>query len=450
MEVFLYTKDYELYLDGIKVLEELPEDVKNSVVILDIDTVGLSDLPDLKENGNILIALTSNHLPGYTMKLISLGFYDVFLKPPNIKELKKSINRAKEDLSLEEEIIPILYNKKDLKGELCKELCSIIGNPEGKMKEVLKSIGRAASLDVPVLITGGTGVGKELFAKALWKLSKRHNGPFVAINCSTIPPELLEAELFGYEKGAFTGAISSKEGLIESAKGGILFLDEIGDLPLYMQPKLLRVLQERKIRRLGGIKEIDCDFRLISATNKDIKDLVREGKFREDLYYRISTIHIHIPPIRERKEDIPILLNCMIENFSKEMGKRIKGYTKEFLEKMLSYNWPGNIREMENVIKRAIALSNGDIIRSRDVDLIPQNYKGEDLERILRQEVRRLIEKGEKRLYHKLLDKLSLALVEEAYLALGKNQSKTAKFLGINRITLRKILKGQKAPMVEP
>ncbi|MFN3472305.1 MAG: sigma 54-interacting transcriptional regulator, partial [Aquificaceae bacterium] len=277
MKVLLYTKDYDICLDGIESLDELPEDIERSVIVLDVDTVGLFLLPDLKEGGNILIALTSNRLPGYTMKLMSLGFYDVFLKPVDVEELKRSVKKAKEELILEEEVIPILYPEEGLTGELCKELCSIIGNPEGKMKNVLKSVGKAAPLDVPVLITGETGVGKELFAKALWKLSRRHNGPFVAINCSIIPPELLEAELFGYEKGAFTGAISSKEGLIESARGGILFLDEIGDLPLYMQPKLLRVLQEKKIRRLGGIKEIHCDFRLISATNKDIKSLVREG-----------------------------------------------------------------------------------------------------------------------------------------------------------------------------
>ncbi|MFN7065127.1 MAG: sigma 54-interacting transcriptional regulator [Aquificaceae bacterium] len=448
MKILLYTKDYDLYLDGMETVEELPEDLENSLVVLDVDTVGLSDLPDLKERRNLLIAITSNPLPGYTMKLMSLGFYDVFLKPVDIKELRRAISKAKEDLNHEEEVIPLVYTKEDLREELCRELCSIIGNPEGKMKGVLKAIGKASSLEVPVLLTGETGVGKELFAKALWKLSRRHKEPFVAINCSTIPPELLEAELFGYEKGAFTGAFSSKEGLIESAKGGILFLDEIGDLPLPVQPKLLRVLQEKKIRRLGDIKEVHCGFRLISATNKDIEGLVREGKFREDLYYRISTIHIHIPPLRERKEDIPILLSCMIENLSKEMGKRIRGYTREFLERMVSYPWPGNIREMENVVKRVIALSSGDILRSGDVELIPQSHKVEDLEGLLRGKVRRLIESGEEGIYQKLLSKISYAIVDEAYSALGKNQLKTAKALGINRLTLRRILKGfmQKSP----
>lgn len=443
MDVVLYTKDCELYLDGIERVEELPDDIKNSVVILDVDTVGFSAVPDLKENGNIIMAITAKRLPGYTMKLISLGFYDVLLKPVDVKDLEMSISEAKRVIYHEEEVIPVFTSGENLSGELCKELCSIIGNPEGKMKEVLKNVGKAAPLDVPVLITGETGVGKELFAKALWKLSRRWNGPFVAINSSAIPPELLEAELFGYERGAFTGASHTKEGLIESAKGGVLFLDEIGDLPLSMQSKLLRVLQEKKVRRLGSTKEVHCDFRLISATNKDIKSLVKDGKFREDLYYRISTIHIHIPPLRDRKEDIPILLNCMIENLSKEMGKRIRGYTREFLEKVTSYSWPGNIREMENVLRRAIALSSGDVLKSRDVELTVVDYcrEGlEELETLLRLEIKRLIEGEEEGIYHKLLKKLSSVIVQEAYTLLDKNQSKTARILGINRITLRKML----------
>jgi len=322
-----------------------------------------------------------------------------------------------------------------------------IGNSEGRMKEVLKTIGKVAPLDVPVLITGETGVGKELFAKTLWKLSRRWNGPFLAINCFAVPPELFEAELFGYERGAFTGASTSKAGLIEMAKGGVLFLDEVGDLPLVLQPKLLRVLQEKKVRRLGSTKEVPCDFRLICATNKDIKSLVKEGLFREDLYYRISVVHIHIPPLRERKEDIPILLNCIVGNLSTEMGKRIRGYTRDFLEKVLSYSWPGNVREMENMLRRAIALSDGDVLRGKDLELVAEEYKPRDIDRVVRMEVKRLIEAGERDIYRKLLDSVAYAIVEEAFSVLGKNQSKTAKVLGINRITLRKLLKDKATPL---
>ncbi len=443
----MYTKDRGLRVEGLKAVDELPEDLRNSIVILDVDTVGLSPLPDLKEDGNLVIAITGRTLPGYTMKLMSLGFYDVLLKPINPKELREVIEKAKNELYHREEVIPIVYSEENLSGDLCKELCSIIGNPEGRMKEVLKTIGKVAPLDVPVLITGETGVGKELFAKALWKLSKRWNGPFLAINCSAVPPELFEAELFGYERGAFTGASTSKAGLIEMAKGGVLFLDEVGDLPLALQPKLLRVLQEKKLRRLGSTKEVPCDFRLICATNKDIKSLVKEGLFREDLYYRISVVHIHIPPLRERKEDIPLLLNCIIGNLSVEMGKRIRGYTRDFLDKVLSYSWPGNVREMENMLRRAIALSDGDVLRGKDLELVVEEYEPQDIDRVVRMEVRRLIEAGERGIYRKLLESVGYAIVEEAYSILGKNQSKTAKVLGINRITLRKLLKGKATPL---
>lgn len=445
--IILYTKDKGLKVEGLKTVEEFPEDLRNSIVILDVDTVGLSSLPDLKEDGNLVIAITGRTLPGYTMKLMSLGFYDVLLKPVNPKELREVIEKAKGELYHREEVIPIVYSEEDLSGDLCKELCSIIGNSEGRMKEVLKTIGKVAPLDVPVLITGETGVGKELFAKALWKLSRRWNGPFLAINCSAVPPELFEAELFGYERGAFTGASTSKAGLIEMAKGGVLFLDEVGDLPLVLQPKLLRVLQEKKVRRLGSTKEVPCDFRLICATNKDIKSLVKEGLFREDLYYRISVVHIHIPPLRERKEDIPILLNCIIGNLSTEMGKRIRGYTRDFLEKVLSYSWPGNVREMENMLRRAIALSDGDVLRGKDLELVAEEYKPRDIDRVVRMEVKRLIEAGERDIYRKLLDSVAYAIVEEAFSVLGKNQSKTAKVLGINRITLRKLLKDKATPL---
>lgn len=287
---------------------------------------------------------------------------------------------------------------------------------------------------------GETGVGKEIFAKALWKTSRRWNGPFVAINCSAVPSELLEAELFGYEKGAFTGAISSKEGLIESAKGGVLFLDEMGDLPLHLQPKLLRVLQEKRVRRLGGTKEIHCDFRLISATNKDLKRLVKEGKFREDLYYRISTAEIYIPPLRERKDDIPLLVDCILQNISRETNKRIIGYTEGFLKKVLSYNWPGNVRELENSLTRAISSCTGAVLKEEDLDIITQDYENYSLEDTLRREVRRLIGEGKSNVYYTLMDKLSKTIVQESFSLLKRNYSRTAKTLGINRLTLKKML----------
>jgi len=442
MRKVLYTKD-ELYLKGFEKVDELPEDLSNAFVLVDIDTVGLSCLPDLKEGRNIPVALTSKRIPGYTIKLVSLGFYDVILKPVSEKVLSELLKRLDEDLREEGRVIPLPIGlEEDMSGELCRELCSIVGNPEGKIKEVLLKIGKAAPLDVPVLLLGETGVGKEIFAKALWKTSRRWNGPFVAVNCSAIPHELLEAELFGYEKGAFTGATSSKEGLIESASGGVLFLDEIGDLPLPLQPKLLRVLQEKKVRRLGSTKEIHCNFRLICATNRDIRRLVKEGLFREDLYYRISAVEIRIPPLRERKEDIPLLIDCMLVNFSKEMGKRIEGYTEGFLRKALNYSWPGNVRELENALKRAIVSCEDGILRRKDLEIEEYTEVAEihNFEDTLKDKVRRLIREGRRGIYYEILERVSSIVAEEAFELLGKNYSKTANVLGINRITLKRLL----------
>ncbi len=438
--VILYTYDSNLNLDGVPKVEELNENTVNKVIVMDIDTVGFSMLPDLKED-NILIALTGRNIPGYIMKLVSLGFYDVLSKPVDLEELKSVLDRALKDLKREEKIIFIPSELEvELKGELCEELCSIVGGYRS-MKDILKLTGRAASVDSPVLITGESGTGKELFAKAIWKLSSRWQGPFVAVNCSAIPENLLEAELFGYERGAFTGATSSKAGLIEEANHGILFLDEIGDMPISIQPKILRVLQERKVRRLGSNQEIYVNFRLICATNRDLKKLMNEGKFRGDLYYRITTIHIHLPPLRERKEDIPDLVNCIIRKASKEMGKTIKGYTEEFLKRIMNYPWPGNVRELENILRKAIALNSSGILRGEDLRL---NYEEEetvgDFETYIRREVRRLLKEEPGNVYHRLIETVSRIAVEEALKETSNNQLLASKLLGINRLTLRKKL----------
>ena len=439
-QIVLFSKDASLSLDGIPRVKDLDEDTKGKVILMDIDTVGFSLLPDLKEN-NVLIALTGKHIPGYVMKLSSLGFYDVLSKPVGPDELDVVVKRALEELNRREKVILLPpAPEEELKGELCKELCSIAGGYRS-MKEVLKLAGRAASVDVPVLITGESGTGKELFAKAIWKLSSRWRGPFVAVNCSAIPENLLEAELFGYERGAFTGASVSKVGLIEEADHGVLFLDEIGDMPLSLQPKILRVLQEKKIRRIGSNRERSVNFRLICATNKDLSRLIKEGKFREDLYYRISTIHIHLPPLRERKEDIPELVNCILKKLLKEMDKKIKGYTDGFLKKIVNYPWPGNVRELENALRKAIALSNSKVLTERDIKL---SYEGHEetnsFENIVRKEIRKLIKETPGDVYHRLIDKVSKLAVEEALREADRNQVLASKLLGINRITLRKKL----------
>lgn len=441
-KILLFTSDKALKLEGIPTVEEV-DDISKSIILLDIDSVGFSVLPDTKEE-NILIAITNKKIPGYVMKLISLGFYDVIFKPIDPVELQLIIDKAKRELDLMEEIIFLPKLEYDLSGELCKELCSIIGG-YGTMKEILKLCGRAAISEVPILIIGESGTGKELFAKAIWKLSPRWQGPFIAVNCSAIPEHLLEAELFGYEKGAFTGATISKKGLFEEANHGILFLDEIGELPLSLQPKLLRVLQDKKLRRLGGTKEVRINFRLISATNRDLKSMVQKGEFREDLYYRLSVIEIHIPPLRKRKEDIPELINCILNNISKETGKKIKGYTRSFLNKLLNYSFPGNVRELENILRRAVTLNTTGILTEMDLKINSYTTMQEDdLDTIIRKKVKDLMEKKNNRIYHSILERVSRIIIDEAMIISGGNQVLASKLLGINRITLRKKIENKK------
>lgn len=439
--VVLFSGSENLNISGIRKYDEVIEDISEHVVLLDVDTLGLSSVPDIIED-NIVIALTGVQLPGYTMKLMSLGFFDVINLPADEEEIRRKVEEALR--ILEETRVYTLISSEDIpKGYLCEELCSIVGNPKN-MAEAIRLAGKAASLDVPVLITGESGTGKELFARAIWKLSKRWQGPFIAINCSTIPENLFEAELFGYERGAFTGATSRKRGLIEEANHGILFLDELGDMPLSVQTKLLRVLQEKKIRRIGGKEEIPVDVRIIGATNRDIESMVKEGKFREDLFFRLNVIHIYLPPLRERKDDIPILLECMIKKFSKEYGKKIRGYTKRFLETLLEYNWPGNVRELENVVKRAIALSSKNILSAKDIPDLKGIYNSfkdvKGWKDTLREEIRVRLSVGEEDVYDKVLSEVEKILIEEAVKFTGNNQVKASKLLGINRLTLRRKL----------
>jgi len=436
--VILFTRDRSLRLEGITAVDDLDDSTAGRVILMDIDTVGFSLLPDLKGE-NILIALTGKNTPGYIMKLVSLGFYDVLPKPVDREELRNTVRKALSELKRGERIVYLPSSPlEDLRGELCEELCSIVGGYRS-MKETLKLTGKAAAVDSPVLITGESGTGKELFARAIWKLSSRWQGPFVAVNCSAIPETLLEAELFGYEKGAFTGAQGPKPGLLEEANYGILFLDEIGDLPPAIQPKLLRVLQEKKVRRLGSNREIPVNFRLISATNRDLRELRREGKFREDLYYRIATIHIHLPPLRERKEDIPDLVHCILRRVVRETGKPVKGYTERFMEKILNYPWPGNVRELENTLRKAVALNSSGILGEEDLRLEGDGQEvKDDLENALRAEVRKLLREKPGGVYRSIVEKVSRIVVEEALRETGGNQLVASKLLGINRLTLRR------------
>ena len=240
------------------------------------------------------------------------------------------------------------------------------------MQDLYKMIGRVAPTDMTVLISGDSGTGKELVARAIHRHSLRAEGPWVALNCAAIPELLLESELFGHEKGAFTGADERRPGCFEEASGGTLFLDEIGELPLTVQAKLLRALQEKEIRRLGGRQALAVDVRIIAATNKTLEAAVGRQEFREDLYYRLNVLHLHLPPLRARQEDIPVLAQVFLRRYSREMGRPVRGLTPEALERLLAHPWPGNVRELENTIQHALLTCHGVLITPEDLRLEEQ------------------------------------------------------------------------------
>ncbi|WP_297887852.1 sigma 54-interacting transcriptional regulator [Sulfurihydrogenibium sp.] len=274
-----------------------------------------------------------------------------------ISKMEKEKRKLEEEKSYLEKQINMLISKSGIDG--------IIGKSK-QILEIIDTIKKISNTSATVLLTGESGVGKEIFAKAIHNLSERSDKPFIKINCAAIPENLLESELFGYEKGAFTGANSTKKGKFELANGGTIFLDEIGDMPLLLQAKILRVLQEKEIERLGSTKPISIDVRIIAATNKNLEKMVYEGTFREDLYYRLNVISIHIPPLRERKEDIPLLIYYFLEKFNKMYGKNLT-ISKELLEYLQNYDWPGNVRQLQNTIERMVILSKHEKLDFKDL-----------------------------------------------------------------------------------
>ncbi len=279
----------------------------------------------------------------------------------NSFSLERKVEKEREDLKSQN--LALELELKKIYGKLKVE--GIVGRSE-EILRVLDLVHRVAPTNATVLLRGESGVGKEVFAKAIHFLSPRANRPFITVNCGAIPENLLEAELFGYEKGAFTGAYTSKKGKFELAQGGTIFLDEIGDLPLHLQVKLLRVLQEKEIERLGGTKPIKVDVRIISATNKDLESMVKRGEFREDLFYRLNVVPIFIPPLRERKEDIPVLAHHFVETFSKEYSKEVR-LSQEALEAFMNHPWKGNVRELQNVIERMVILDTDGVLDRSDL-----------------------------------------------------------------------------------
>jgi len=343
--------------DAINVISENNVDC----ILLDVRMPRMDGLQTLvallKINPEVpVIIMTAYGTKEVAMEAIRKGAYDYFSKPFDINEMRIVVKRALEKQKLEEEIKKLrskLETKYDFEG--------IIGrSPE--MMEVYELVTKVIKNDITVIIYGESGTGKELIANVIHYKGPRKNEPIVKINCAAIPETLLESELFGYEKGAFTGATQRKIGKIEQADKGTLFLDEIGDMSLMTQAKLLRVLEEQKIERLGGSDVIDVDIRIIAATNQDLPRAVHEKKFREDLYFRLNVVPIFMPPLRTRKGDISLLIDSFIEENNKKLGKDIRGVSRTVMHRLLNYDWPGNVRELENVIQRAVLLTSDSVI----------------------------------------------------------------------------------------
>jgi two-component system response regulator GlrR len=303
-----------------------------------------------------VVILTAHGSIESAVGAVKRGAFNYLTKPFDPQELLLQIERAMESRRLSDEI-------KRLKGLLEERFTfsNIIARSD-KMKQVLEQVSRIAKTECTVHIQGESGTGKELIAKAIHLASQRKDKPFVAIKCAAIPENLLESALFGHERGAFTGAVRSSRGLFAQADGGTIFLDEIGDMPLSIQAKLLRVLQEKQFYPVGSEKSAEVDIRVVVATNKDLENEVKKGNFREDLFYRIHVIPIFLPPLRERKEDIPLLAEYYLRNLGEQMGKRFKGFTPEAIQKLMSYDWPGNVRELRNSVEYAAAMSHKETI----------------------------------------------------------------------------------------
>jgi two-component system response regulator HydG len=399
------------------------------LILMDIRMIKVSGIEALTRIKTInpaipVILMTAFSSVETAVEAIRQGAYDYLTKPLDFDKLRVTIERAMEHLRLEAE-------NRRLKADLGQRLDRphIIGNSSA-MQALLETVAQVAPTEATVLISGESGTGKELVAAAIHDNSHRRQGPLVKINCAAITETLLESELFGHEKGAFTGADRRKEGRIVQAHGGSLFLDEVGEMPLTMQVKLLRVLQEREVTRVGGEETIPVDVRLIAATNRRLEEMVSAGTFREDLYYRLNVVGIEIPPLRRRPEDIPLLANHFLEHFAEKNRKAIRGFTPQAVDWMVKHAWPGNVRELMNAIERAVVLGRGEFLDAVDFSIsaappskasgAPESapdLTGGSLEDLERQAI--------------------LATLEKA----GGNKSEAARRLGITRKTLHQKLK---------
>ena len=375
-----------------------------------LDTI-MSEAPATK-----VIVMSGQTQREYAVQAVARGGYDFYQKPIEVDTLSMIVDRAYHVFSLEEE------NRRLISGMASSPIPGLI-TTNAEMLALCDELRRFAPSEVSMLLLGESGTGKEVLARAAHSLSKRSKGPFIAINCAAIPEHLLESELFGHEKGSFTGAFKTTIGKVEMAGGGTLFLDEIGDLPLSLQAKLFRFVQERVIERIGGRKSIAIDVRILSATNKDLMALIEAGTFREELYYRLSETVLHIPPLRDRPDDAVVLAHHFLNAHAAQEGRAIRGFSNESLSAISRYEWPGNVRELENRVKRALVAARGKYITSSDLGLPSED---EDARKLTLKQSR---EKAERQ------------AIARAMIEAEGNVSRAAKLLDVSRPTLYQLLR---------
>ena len=413
------------------------------IAFLDIRMPGPSGLELLDRVSAVgvdtaIVIMTAQNTFDNAVEAMKRGALDYLVKPFGMAEVTALSDKALRTRALEREV-------RELRREVSRQLTPgerLVGrSPE--LLETFKTIGRVAGSDISVLITGESGTGKELVARAIHAASPRAEAPFAAVNTAAIPRDLLESELFGHERGAFTGAVAARTGLFRDASGGTIFLDEIGDMPVELQAKLLRVLQSGEVTPLGGRSATHVDLRILAATHRDLDAAVREGRFREDLLYRLRVVPIQIPPLRERREDIPLLAEHFTARYAEELSNGPRYLVDATLERLTAYDWPGNVRELENSIKRALVLSSGDVLAPEDFAFLAERtIRGEaraELGQLVTQEVEAALAAPEPEAIHRrILERAERPLLEAVLAHTEGNQIRAAALLGINRNTLRK------------
>lgn len=428
LSVALEDEEYRILQskNGKEALSQFKEE-KPDVVLLDIrmpDMNGLKVLRQIKESGQIssVIMMSAYGAMETVLEAIKRGAYDYLTKPVDLEKMKLLVRRALEAQKLAQEVTSLRSKVKEK-----YQLENIVGK-HPRMFEVYKMIGRVMDNKATVLIIGETGTGKEVFARAIHFNGPLKDEPFIAIDCASLPSDLLESELFGHEKGSFTGAIAQKMGKFELANKGTLFLDEIGNLTLATQVKLLRFLQEKRIERVGGTNTIELDVRIITATNLDLEKAVKDGSFREDLYYRLNVITIPLPPLRERRDDIPLLAEHFLQKYRSESKGKVKLILPETMDLLMRYNWSGNVRELENVIERATVIGKAEAILIEDLPLRMREQK------VVFQSEEILSEKFP---FEQRVENFEKKLIVDALARTNWVQTKAAEFLGASRSIIK-------------